>query len=264
LVRMASVARFGRRLFGSGLDLLLPPACNGCGCELPTPGRQPFLCDACRAAFCTLRPPCCPRCAAPVHPDAGAQPDCPRCRHRRHRFDGTLALGIYRGPLREAVVRMKQREHEALTLSMGYLLAECLRPRLDGWQPDLLAPVPVHWWKRLVRGINGPDLLAEALGAVWHIPAVADLLICRRRTKKQGTLLPAERLANVRGAFQVAADYDIDGARVALIDDVMTTGATASEAARMLRQAGAVQVTVVVVARGVGGGYLGTAAVGGG
>jgi ComF family protein len=187
-----------------------------------------------------------------VHPAAGSHPDCPRCRTRRYAFDNTWALGIYRGALREAVVRMKRREHEALTLSIGYLLAEGLGSRLADWRPDLVVPVPAHWWKRLVRGVNSPDFLAEALHAAWGVPAARDLLLCRRRTRKQGMLLPAERQRNVRGAFRVAPEYDIDGARIALVDDVMTTGATVGEAARVLRQAGAQQVTVVVVARGVG------------
>jgi ComF family protein len=187
-----------------------------------------------------------------VHPAAGPHPDCPRCRSRRYAFDKTWALGLYRGPLREAVVRMKRREHEALTLSMGYLLAESLEARLADWRPDLVVPVPAHWWKRLIRGVNGPDLLAEALQAAWGVPAAHDLLLCRRRTRKQGMLLPAERRLNVRGAFRVASEYDIEGAQIALVDDVMTTGATTGEAARVLRQAGAQQVTVIVVARGVG------------
>ena len=104
---------------------------------------------------------------------------------------------------------MKQARHEALTLAMGHLLAERLGPPLAGWQPDLLVPVPTHWWKRLVRGVNGPDLLAQTLGAALRVPAATDLLRCSRRTHKQGMLLPSERLVNVRGAFRASASYDI-------------------------------------------------------
>lgn len=162
-------------------------------------------------------------------------------------------MGIYRDRLREAVIRMKQRVAEPLTLTMGRLLADVLHRRWDAAdRPDLVVPVPAHWWKRIRRGFNGPDLLSESLGRQWGLPIGNGVLYCRRRTEKQGTLLPSERFANVRGAFAVRSRVDLKQAHVLLIDDIMTTGATGSEAAKMLRQAGAARVTLAVVARGVG------------
>lgn len=243
------------RVVQAGTDLLLPPACNFCGRALDRPGCQPLVCEPCRTDFVKRTLPACPRCAAPVHPfDQG--PDCPRCRKRRYAFQAAVALGIYRDRLREAVIRMKQRVHEPLTISMGYLLAETLSESVRSHQPEILVPVPTYWWKRLRRGVNGPELLAEALGSRLSIPAMKGLLYSRRSTKKQGTLLPVERLRNVRGAFGVKRRWDLQGASVMLIDDIMTTGATASEAARTLRKAGASRVTVLVVARGVGADHL--------
>jgi len=84
------------------------------------------------------------------------------------------------------------------------------------------------------------------------VPLADDVIVCRRRTQKQGTLMPSERAANVRDAFAFNTDYEIGGSHLLLVDDIMTTGSTASEAARMLRRAGAARVTVAVVARGVG------------
>jgi ComF family protein len=240
-----------RRLWTLGTDLLLPPACNACGAELPSLAEPPLLCAPCREAFRMLPGPMCPRCAAPLAPGQ-VEEDCPRCRDRRYRFQAALTLGIYQGLLREAVIRMKQRVHEALTLSMGYLLADRVRESLADAPPDLLVPVPSYWFKRLWRGVNGPDLLAEAMGRRLGLPWADDVLVCRRRTQKQGTLMPSERAANVRGAFAFNADYDILNAHVLLVDDIMTTGSTANEAARTLRRAGAARVTVAVVARGAG------------
>ncbi|MBC8870973.1 MAG: ComF family protein [Planctomycetes bacterium] len=232
-------------------DLLLPPTCNFCSRELPSPGSQPLLCDACREGFVSRDTAVCPRCAAPVS-EVHAGDDCPRCRGRRYSFRFVMALGVYRSTLRDAVIRMKQRVHEPLTLSMGHLLAEHVRDRLSQSRPDLLVPVSAHWIKRIVRGVNGPDLLVEAIGRRLTVPAVSDLLFLRRKTQKQGTLLPSERFANVRNAFGANTGYDIRDARVLLVDDIMTTGATASEAAKTLRKAGAKVVDVAVVARGVG------------
>lgn len=244
-------SRGWRRLLRLGADLLLPPACNFCGGDLPSLAEPPLFCGPCRAAFENLPEAVCPRCAAPLGPGQIPE-DCPRCRDRRYHFQAALALGVYQGPLRDAVIRMKQRVHEPLTLSMGQLLAERVRERLADSPPDLLAPVPAYWLKRLWRGFNGPDLLVESLGRRLGLPLAADLLICRRRTQKQGTLMPTERAANVRDAFKFNPDYDIAGSHLLLVDDIMTTGSTASEAARVLRRAGAARVTVAVVARGVG------------
>jgi predicted amidophosphoribosyltransferase len=159
---------------------------------------------------------------------------------------------VYRDELRDAVIRMKQRAHEALTLSMGVLAARVLKKPIVRLEPDVIASVPTHWLKRLIRGTNGPDLLVEGMGSALPFPTATDLLTCRRRTQKQGTLMPSERRANVRNAFAVNSGYDIRDARVLLVDDILTTGATASEAARTLRRAGAAVVTVAVVARGAG------------
>ncbi len=246
--------RMGRRLrhlLRFGTDLLLPPACNFCGIELPSLAEPPLFCGPCREAFLSMPEAVCQRCAAPTAPGQVAD-DCPRCRDRRYHFQAALALGVYQGPLREAVIRMKQRMHEPLTLSMGQLLADRVREHLTDSPPDLLAAVPSYWLKRLWRGFNGPDLLVEAMGGRLDVPVADDVIICRRRTQKQGTLMPSERAANVRGAFMFNTDYDIAGSHLLLVDDIMTTGSTASEAARMLRRAGAARVTVAVVARGVG------------
>lgn len=118
--------------------------------------------------------------------------------------------------------------------------------------PDLIAPAPMHWIRRLERGTNPPEVLTETMAQALSVPALIDLLRCRRTTRKQGTLLPDQRRRNVRHAFSVSAGYDITGAHVLLVDDVMTTGATADELSRVLRQAGAGRVSVAVVARGTG------------
>lgn len=249
--RLGGAIRRLRSLATRGLDLLLPPVCNFCGVDLPSPAEPPLLCQTCREAFLTLRGAACRRCAMPLAP--GTPDDgCPHCRGRRYRFDAAIAMGVYRGELRDAVIRMKRRVHEALTLSMGYLLADCLREALADNPPDLVVPVPAHWLKQWWRGFNGPDLLTEAVGRRLNLPWADDVLRCRRRTRKQGTLLPSERAGNVRNAFAFRSSYNVSGARLLLVDDIMTTGSTASEAARTLRKAGAAGVTVAVVARGAG------------
>ena len=100
--------------------------------------------------------------------------------------------------------------------------------------------------------MNCAEILLESVAARLGSRSCPKLLRCRRKTNKQGTLLPNERRANVRGAYDVSAGYVITGAKVLLVDDVMTTGATANEIAKILRRAGASGVDVAVVARGIG------------
>ena len=135
-------------------------------------------------------------------------------------------------------------------MAMGGLLAKCLEDRVD--RPDLIVPVPMHWSRRLVRGVNPAEVLVEVVAARLQVRSLRFALRCRRKTRKQGTLVPSERRRNVRGAYRVSAGYVIKGAHILVIDDVMTTGATADEVARVLSAAGAESVSLAVVARGTG------------
>jgi predicted amidophosphoribosyltransferase len=110
----------------------------------------------------------------------------------------------------------------------------------------------MHWSRRLLRGVNNPEILVDGLRRPLGIPVAKHLLSNRRKTRKQGMLPPRERRGNVHGAYAVSAGYDIKGAHVLVVDDVMTTGATGNEVARVLRQAGAARVSMAVVARGLG------------
>ncbi|HUG68150.1 MAG TPA: phosphoribosyltransferase family protein [Pirellulaceae bacterium] len=241
-------------------DLIFPPNCALCAIPMaPDESRNAGiqrhagiqLCNRCLSDLTTdsLK---CGRCARPLPKGAvGDSENCPNCRGKRLRFDRTHAIGVYGGTLREAVLQMKQATGESLTLAMGHLLGEQVARNIIN-PPDHLVAVPTHWTRRLRRNVNCSEILLESIAARIGIRGCPKLLRCRRKTSKQGTLLPHERLANVRGAYRVSAGYVINGANVLLIDDVMTTGATANEIAKILRRAGAASVEVAVVARGIG------------
>ena len=175
---------------------------------------------------------------------------CNNCRRLRLYFDNAVALNVYEGRLREMVLCTKKVAYEPLTAAMGTLLARRFREQFS--TADLLVPIPMHWTRRMLRGGNSSEILAGSMVIQLNLPTAFDLLICRRKTSKQGTLLPNERFQNMRGAFSVSRDYDIKDAHILLIDDVMTTSATANEAAKMLRRHGAAKVSVAVIARGTG------------
>lgn len=240
---------------GLAADLLFPPNCTLCAMAMRAEDRRIagiHLCDRCISDLAASNSPACQRCARPLPKGSPRESTgCPNCRGKRLRFDRAYALGVYGGMLRETVLQMKQGTGESLTLAIGHLLGKQLARNITD-APGHIVAVPTHWTRRVRRTVNCAELLLESVSTQIGLRGSPKLLRCRRRTDKQGLLLPHERLVNVRGAYRVSAGYAIKGASVLLIDDVMTTGATANEIAKILRRAGAASVEVAVVARGIG------------
>jgi len=177
---------------------------------------------------------------------------CGWCRAARLQFDRVVVLGAYRGELREAVLRMKHPGSEPLSAAMGRVYNNYRGDLVASLRPDVIVPIPMHWSRRLARGTNSPDILADCLARYLRVPLAAGLLSRCRNTLPQNNLSPTKRFRNVRGAFQLGASYLLGNVRVLLVDDILTTGATCSEAARLLKQAGASMVGVAVLARAEG------------
>jgi ComF family protein len=231
------------------VDLLLPPRCAGCGAESEEFAGEILLCDSCRKQFTDSVHSRCPRCGAVA---AG---DCPACRKRRPKFARLVTLGPYVGALRTAVLRLKRPGHEAFATAMGRWLADRVATALaEDDEPlaltnALVMPIPMHWMRRVAQQANSPDLLAAGLATRLSIPLLDTALVRPKNTRKQGPMLRTERLQNVRGAFDLRPELDLAEMHVIIVDDVVTTGATCDEAARVLRRAGARQVTVATLAR---------------
>jgi ComF family protein len=229
------------------VDLLLPPRCLLCDGALAA-GRSVLLCGSCRKTLSTS-PARCPRCGTAVQHQEHSEQGCRRCQRARFRFRGVVALGSYRGALREAVLRMKHIQGEALAMAMGRLLCQLHGAELAAAKPTMIAPIPMHWTRRLARGTNSAELLADALGRSLGVPVRRRLLRRTRRTRPQGSLSASRRRENVRQALAVRQASACRGACVLLVDDVLTTGSTANEAARALLKNGASRVIVAVLAR---------------
>ena len=211
-----------------------------------------LLCDRCRGELAPEGRTCCLRCGAPVSTDPPGPQSCEMCQNVRLKFDRVVSLGTYRGRLRETVLRMKQPQGELLSAAMGRLYWLRRGTDVRALSPDVIVPVPMFWRRRLARGTNSPDILAECLARRLHAPLQPRMVVRSRNTAPQSSLKPRQRRSNVRNAFRVRAGYALDGLRVVLVDDVLTTGATASEIAGRLKQAGASLVAVGVLARGIG------------
>ncbi|NLF07888.1 MAG: ComF family protein, partial [Pirellulaceae bacterium] len=208
-----------------------------------------FLCEKCLARLGPKQWLGCRRCGAPVDENHLAADDCPKCKHARFHFDAVVVLGNYHKGLSDAVLRMKRPSHDPLSLALGRLLCELRGDRLRQLEADLVMAVPMHWRRRLATGKNSPELIAQCIAKSIGVPLRSGVLVKHRNTPPQKGLTLARRMENIRGSFRVRRAALVKDARVLLVDDVMTTGATGSEAAKTLKRAGAAMVAVAVAAR---------------
>jgi len=233
------------RVFSAALDLFLPPRCPGCDARHATVA----FCDGCRARIPAVSAPQCPICGLPFD-GAGSDHPCPRCTKRRPRFRRASACSTYRAdgrnPLMDALHRLKYGRDVSLAPALASVLAARAQTRFDH---DRVLPVPLHRTRLRWRGFNQSLLLARGFCGGRRGRLDPWSLARRRATPPQVGLGETERRRNVRDAFVVVRPDAIRGATVLLVDDVMTTGATMDECARILRRAGARHVDVLVLLR---------------
>jgi len=157
-----------------------------------------------------------------------------------------LVLAAYGDLAKEAVVRAKRPAGEPVGIALGRRLGQLVRPSLAGVQLDMVIPVPMHWWRRAVRGTSSAAVLASAAARTLDLRMRHGVRRIRA-TGMQNTLPPEHRAANVRGAFR--ADRRVRGRKVLLVDDVITTGATVTACTHALLAAGAEDVYLAAVAK---------------
>lgn len=236
--------QFLRRELLGLTELCFPAVCPLCHEPL---ARTESFCAACLDALSPLISPCCPCCNLPFAGVDGSDHLCLSCLQNPPPFAWARAIGRYDGTLRLAVQRFKYQGDFNLDKPLAWLLHEALQQVLQAFRPDLLVAVPLHPSRLRHRSYNQALLLARVLGRRMQVPAPARLLLRTRSTPPQIGLKVIERRRNLRGAFTVRGA--LDGERILLIDDVMTTGATARECSRTLLEAGAGAVAVAVLAR---------------
>lgn len=241
---MDLAATASRLLLDPVLAVVFPTRCPACAASLPSPRRGP-LCEPCWAALPRHREPCC-GCGAPL-PSGGTS--CGRCRRGLSVFSAGASLGPYDGALRVAVHELKYRSRRRVAGRLSEVMLGLPRVRQVLAGAAALVPVPLHPRRTRTRGFNQSELLARELGGRAGIRTATGALVRRQDTPPQTGLSAAARRANVRGAFAVRHVSQVAGKAVVLVDDVLTTGATASACARALKAAGAREVRLLTVAR---------------
>ncbi len=224
----SSIKHLSYKLFPANCQLCLAPT-----------RRSLEICRHCEQDLPWLGPHCL-RCALPL----ARQGVCGHCLKKPPHFESCTATWEYTFPIDTLISRFKYHGDRAA----GALLNELAYPRMAPLNAELLVPVPMHWWRRLRRGYNQTADIAAHWSAASGIP-VADILRRRKATPPQQGLSASARRKNLAGAFVLTRPEAIKGRRVALVDDVLTTGATANILAAILRRAGASHVAVCCLAR---------------
>ncbi len=239
-----------KRWLDGVLGFFYPPVCQLCRVE-PARADRGYVGWRCGRGVRWIEAPYCRRCGLP-YDGAITQPfECSNCREIQLHFEYARAATVAQGPVLEAIHRYKY--HRALWFE-GFLAgllnrAACPYLRKSAW--DMIVPVPLHPLKQREREFNQAERLAKALGRAVRLPVRLDILYRARHTGTQTRLSRVQRERNMSGAFAVRAGVELRGQRVALVDDVLTTGATTNACAEVLMKRGAGSVCVWTVARGL-------------
>jgi competence protein ComFC len=236
--------------FNAGLGFVYPEVCQLCGAGRATPAEG-YVCGGCRAKVRFIQPPFCERCGLPFEGDLTTRFECANCREMERHFRSARSAAVARDPVLEVIHRYKYKRALWFEPFLADLLLQAAGPVFGEQKPDLIVPVPLHPTKRREREFNQAERLADRLGAATQVPVNKRLLRRVLPTRTQALLSREERLENVRGAFAMRDGQGLDGERVVLLDDVFTTGATTGACAEVLAAAGAGEVCVWTVARGV-------------
>ncbi len=234
------------QLLAPVVDLVFPPRCPLCGAGL---AAQTGLCAECWTGLAVPGDPSCAACQRPLEAGADAGTLCAPCLANRPRHDGIAAGTLYNDTSRKLVLALKHGHRIALAPLLARMIAAQLPDEVrPGW---LVVPVPLHRWRLWSRGFNQSALLARELAARSGSSLLVDGLIRTKRTPTLGGLGRSARARTLSGAIAVnpSRATRLAGAKVLLVDDVLTSGATSDACVRVLKRGGAERVVIACFAR---------------
>lgn len=232
----------GIKFFIKGLlDVFFPPTCAFCGSF-----DENGLCKNCREKIEFIGNAGCKFCGYPSNKLKGTA-SCD-CKNERFAFEKAVSAAVYEGSLKDAIHRFKYYRKKVLAYAFSKLMEECYRNFIND-PVDFIISVPLFKRKETERGYNQSELLAGNLGKLLGIP-VKKFISRIKNTASQTKLGRAERKENVKSAFQYQGPESME-AKVLLVDDIMTTGATINECCKTLKEAGKFKIYVLTLARGL-------------
>ena len=228
------------------IDIAFPRNCILCRTYHPATARDP-LCPRCHRTLPLNKPPFCLRCSRHLN-NVSEEGLCPSCRERLPPFDEAWALLHYEGPTRELLRRFKFHNKTSVRRTFAALLhAFTQRYALQFPDAAMVIPVPLHPTRLRERGYNQAALLAACAADEFRLPLREDILLRQHHTPRQSELSAKDRWTNIKGAFRIKNSNDIVGRGIIVVDDILTTTATASEIASTLKDAGASRVIIITL-----------------
>jgi len=247
---MAALPTCLREWISTGLSFFYPEVCQICRKNRAQPDEG-FVCGPCHELVAFIQLPLCRKCGIPVQGAITGEFECTNCRQGELHFDWARSAVAAKGVVLEVIHRYKyQRELWFEPFLAGLLVRQAV-PQLSSKDWDLLVPVPLYPTKERHREFNQSERLGRCLSRATGIPMDTKLVSRVLPTRTQTRLNPKERRENMRNAFSMRKKRELNGERILLLDDVFTTGATASACAGALRAGGASGVCVWTVARAI-------------
>jgi len=239
-----------RNWLNTGLGFFYPEICQICQ-EQPAPAAEGFVCVDCQQGVRYLQKPFCQRCGLPFEGEISTVFTCSNCGDVELHFSYARAAVVFSGLTLEIIHHYKYQRALWFEPFLAQLLLRSAVPALSAEKPDMVVPVPLHPVKEREREFNQAGRLGGHLAAALGVPLNTKVLQRVSFTITQTALSRKERAANMRGVFAVPKGVRLDDRRIVLVDDVLTTGATTNACAKVLRAAGAAEVCVWTVARGI-------------
>jgi len=237
-----------RKFFGTLVDILYPRTCLVCKKQLKgSGGVDTLVCAQCWGKIKRNTPPFCYRCGR--HLEKPIKNICPDCVRKELHFDRAFSPCVYEGAVKELIHAFKYQGKDYLGATLSRLMLEFIKEyNVPIDLLDFIVPIPLHRTRLREREFNQAEILSNYIAQEFNKRIAPDTLRRLRHTRTQTELEIEERLANVKGSFSVTKNDQIKGKNILLVDDVLTTGATSSEAAYALKNAGANIVFVLTLA----------------
>lgn len=237
------------RLINGLVDIVYPKTCLACKKKLPASLVDGVICGQCWAKIKKNRPPFCHFCGRHLEARNFVKNICSDCLRKKLHFDRAFSPCTYEGIVKELIHAFKYNGKDYLGSALSRLMIEFIREyHVPVRDMDLIIPMPLYHTRLREREFNQAQILGKYIAAEFNKDVALGALQRHRLTRTQTELEPQARFANVRDSFCVAQDADLKAKNILLVDDVFTTGATASEAASVLKGAGANIVFVLTLA----------------
>ncbi len=234
----------------AGLSFFYPSVCQICATRRAA-AAEGYVCSDCWTEVQFIQSPFCERCGLPYEGEITTTFECSNCREMELHFSSARSAVVARGLVLDVIHRYKYLRALWFEPFLADLLIRQAKPILETHNWDWIVPVPLHGLKKREREFNQADRLATQLSRATGIPTNKNLLERVEFTRTQTQLTRPQRMANVRSAFCVRHRQRLNGEKIVLLDDVLTTGATTSACAKVLQKAGAGEICVWTVARGL-------------